>query len=374
MDILLNVVTSSPGAKYAALVLSYMAVVRYFRYKRINAALKKYPDPTIPLRNFEVAKEVAAIVDEFDFPYMNIVSLEFALYKTYAIPTISKILAATKQFENNVLKRADDTSLMLLELTEPYARNLRRCMLEGKEDPNEILNDEKRYEISMTKLNFLHGRYNIKQEDFLYTLGLFIEEPPSFIAQFEWRPLTELEKNAIFAIWAHHGKRMGIKNIPETKEDFKAWCDEYERQNSVYAPTNAKIAGVTTDLLLSLAPKFMHPFGRHAVSALLTPRLRAAFKVAPPPLGVTTLIRATLKARALFVRYFMLPRRLPHVRTGVRANSEGKYVPAHNKYEPVYPNGYKVEDLGPEKFIGKCPFPTHLVPSQEPATPLYVLD
>jgi hypothetical protein len=52
----------------------------------------------------------------------------------------------------------------------------------------------------------------------------------------------------------------------------------------------------------------------------------------------------------------MLPRRLPLVRTAARANQEGKYVPQYHKYEPVYADGYKVEDLGPQKFVGKCPF------------------
>ncbi|KAI1290955.1 hypothetical protein EDD11_009074 [Mortierella claussenii] len=359
MDYIYSLVSLHPSIKYGVALLAYMAIVRHYRYKNINAILKKYPDPTLPLRNYDVAREVASLVDEWEFPFLNVVSLEFALFKTYAVPSISKILAATQQFKNSCLKRTDDTALILLEMSEGFSRNQRRCMIEGKEDPEEVLNDERRREISVERLNFIHGHYPIKQEDYLYTLALFIQEPPSFIGQYEWRPLTELEKNALFAVWKGNGERMHIKNIPETKEELKVWSDEYDKTHSVFAESNVAIAEVTTDLLLSLAPSFTHPLGRLAVSALLTPRLRTAFGVKPPPPGFTTLVVAALKARALFIRYFMLPRRLPLVRTGLRKNKEGKYVPNYNKYQPVYPNGYRVEDLGPDKFVGKCPVSFH---------------
>ncbi len=196
MDSIIQFLSSHPGVKYGgAVLLAYMALVRHLRYKRINALLKKYPDPTLPLRNHDIAREVAATVAEYDFPFMNVVSLEFALFKTYAIPSISKILASTNEFKNNCLKRADDTVFLLIEITEKHARNVRRTMMDGKPDPKEQLNDERRAELAMERVNFLHGHYNIKQDDYLYTLALFVLEPPSFLGRFEWRPITDLEKN-----------------------------------------------------------------------------------------------------------------------------------------------------------------------------------
>ncbi|KAF9176620.1 hypothetical protein BGZ51_000226, partial [Haplosporangium sp. Z 767] len=351
MDTLRNALSVHPSVMYGTGLLAYMALVRHFRYKRINALLKKYPDPTIPLRNIEVAREVGSVVSDFDFPFLNVVSLEFALFKTYAIPSISKILASTKQFATSCLKRAEDTSLILMEMNEGYSRDMRRTMIEGKVDEKERLNDERRAEIATERLNFIHGHYNIKQEDYLYTLALFILEPPSFIDRFEWRPLTELEENALLAVWTHHGRAMGIQNIPETLAELKTWTEEYESTHSAFAKTNVAIAQSTIDLLLSLAPSLTHAFGRKVISCLLTTRLRTAFGIAPPPRGLTTIVHALLRSRALFIRYFMFPRRLPLVRTALRANKENKYVPNFNKYEPVYPQGYRVEDLGPEKFL-----------------------
>lgn len=196
MDTIINILSSHPSVKYGALLLAYMGLVRHLRYRRINALLRKYPDPTLPLRNFTVAREVFGTISDLEFPYLKVVSLEFALFKTYAIPSISKILAATKQFASNCLRRTDDTVLILLEMNEGYSRNVRRTMVEGgKVDEEEVLNDERRKDIATERLNFLHGHYNIKQEDYLYTLALFIQEPAFFIDSFEWRPTTELERN-----------------------------------------------------------------------------------------------------------------------------------------------------------------------------------
>ncbi|KAG0277015.1 hypothetical protein BGZ96_003040, partial [Linnemannia gamsii] len=133
----------------------------------------------------------------------------------------------------------------------------------------------------------------------------------------------------------------------------------YDDQHTEYNPTNTIIADANIGLLLDKAPKFMHPFGREAIASLLTPRLRKAFGIPDPPAGLTTIMETALKARGLFVRYFMLPRRIPKVRTGLRANKDDKYVPAFHKYGVVHGDGYRIEDLGPEKFVGKCPISFH---------------
>jgi len=174
---------------------AYMLLVRHLRYRRIRKLLAKYPDPTIPLRDFPVAREVLSTSVNWDFPYLSEVALEFALFKTYSIPTISKILAATQQFSKEVEKRADDTVFILMEMTQGYARHQKRIATTGVDNPEDRAKDEQRSFIASERLNFIHSHYPIKQEDFLYTLALFIKEPPSFISRYEWRPVTELECN-----------------------------------------------------------------------------------------------------------------------------------------------------------------------------------
>ncbi|KAF9920646.1 hypothetical protein FBU30_009495 [Linnemannia zychae] len=352
---ILDLLQSSKSFKYSLIVLAYMALVRHLRYHRINGLLKKYPDPTLPLRDLAIAKEVIGALGGNEFPYMNVMSLEFALFKTYSIPTISKILAATRQFSEQALKRSDDTGLILGEMIESPKRQLYR-RLEGKADTQEDDEmDAKRQAVALQKLNFIHGHYPIQQKDYLYTLALFIMEPAVWIDRFEWRQTTDLEKNALLAAWTEIGKGMKIENIPTTYDGLVQWVKNFEHENTKYAQSNVAIAHATTSLLLSRAPRFLHPFGRHVVSTLLTDRLRTAFAIPSPPIGMTTAVVGLLKLRGYFIRYFMLPRKYPVVRTALQANKDGKFVPRFNKFTPVYPNGYFIEDLGPSKFIGKCP-------------------
>ncbi|KAF9973356.1 hypothetical protein BGZ73_003407 [Actinomortierella ambigua] len=355
MDTIVSILKEYPLAKYVVGLALYVGYVRSQRYKRIRSLQAKYADPTLPLRNYEVAREITSSINNFEFPYLNTVSLEFALFKTYAIPSISAILHATKQFTTDCLKRAEDTAFLLLEINEGHGRNLGRCMREKKVDEAEVENDEKRRVAAIERVNFLHSQYNIKQGDYLYTLALFVLEPAAWIDQFEWRPMTQLEKNALLCIWTKQGREMGIQNIPETLEELEAWSEAYEAEHSRFAKSNVAIAHATIDLLLSNAPKSLHPFGYKVVSCLLTDRLRVAFGLPQPPRGLTTVVRGALYLRAFFIRNFMLPRRYPLVRTALRANEQGGYVPQYNKWTPLYPQGYKIEELGPKKFVGKGP-------------------
>ncbi|KAG0348629.1 hypothetical protein BG004_004660 [Podila humilis] len=355
LDTLLSILSAHPAIKYGVAILSYMALVRSLRYKRINGLLAKYPDPTLPLRNIEIARECFSVTSDLEFPFLNVTSLEFALFKTFALPSISKVLAATKEFENDSLRRTDDTVFILLEMSQLHSRTALRTTNEGKYDPEAHQNDHVRFQTSLERLNFIHGHYNISQGDYLYTLALFILEPPSFIGRFEWREMTLLEKNAMLAQWTDIGRGMGIQNIPDNLEELAAWSEEYESKHAVFHKVNVKIAETTVALLLSMAPKFTHGMLQHAVSALLTDRMRNAFGFAPPPRGVTTFVETLLRLRGGFVKYFMLPRRKHLVRTALRPNKDNMLVPTFHKYAPVYPDGYRIEDLGPRKFVGKCP-------------------
>ncbi|KAI1321625.1 hypothetical protein EDD11_003105 [Mortierella claussenii] len=300
--------------------------------------------------------QVVSCTGDFDFPFLNFLALEFALFKTYAIPSISNILAGTRQFERHCLKRTEDTTLIMLEMVEPYARKTYRDMKnEGKVDEKEDQKDEWREKTALERMNFIHGHYPIQQEDYLYTLAMFVLEPARWIDRFEWRTTTDLEKNAILAMWIHHGERMHIQNIPRSYKGMEAWAEEYEARHTTYSQSNATIATATTNLFLTLIPTGLHPLGRQVIACLLSDRLRTAFAIPPPPRGLTTLVVTILKLRGWFVRHCLLPRRLPLIRTALTSNSEDKFVPRWNKYKAVYPHGYKIQELGPDRFLNKCP-------------------
>ena len=79
-------------------------------------------------------------------------------------------------------------------------------------------------------MNRIHGRFEISNEDFLYVLSSFVFEPIRWNARFGWRPLIETEKLATFEYWREVGRRMAIRDIPETYDDFERFNEEYERR------------------------------------------------------------------------------------------------------------------------------------------------
>lgn len=149
-------------------------------------------------------------------------------------------MVATGEFKKDCTRRAEDTELVLLEITDAHARIQKQIA----KDPNTLEDDIKaqwqRPDMALKRLNELHGKYNILNDDYLYTLSLFIYEPISWINRYEWRSLDEREINvsvwsyeqrsiklkpfqAIFRVWYDVGVGMNLQNIPDTPAKMLAF-------------------------------------------------------------------------------------------------------------------------------------------------------
>lgn len=166
---------------------------------------------------------------------------------------------------------------------------------------------------------------------------------------------------------------MKIKDIPDTLQglmDFKKVSviiivfglftyissQQYEQKAVRYSPCNWKVATPTLNLLYSRAPSFMKPLIRATVPVLLEELDRHAFGIEEPNWVIGKLFFATVRLRAFIIRHLMLPRRKFWTRTPWQADDKtGKYMPTFCIYGTVYPDGYVIPELGPEKFAPKCP-------------------
>ncbi|CEP12946.1 hypothetical protein [Parasitella parasitica] len=332
----------------SSVLLLYLAAVRHLRYKNINEIRKKYPNSQDVLDNIEIAREVNAITIRKEFPFVGREGAELALFKTYTIPTISKLLAATGEFKNHCTRRAEDTELILLELTETFAR-IQRQLAKDPNTPEEHIKVQwQRPDIAATRLNELHGKYStILNDDYIYTLSLLIYEPALWINRYEWRQLDERETNAMFRVWYEVGVAMKIKDIPDTPEKMLDFKNRYADEHIKYAPSNWKCGEPTFRHLLSNIPPILrepiYKFGLYVLPSVLDPADAKAFQL-PQESKVITLIFKSI------------------IRTPFYPNNKGKYVPEFFYYKPrIYEDGYSIPELGPEKFknettISKCPF------------------
>jgi hypothetical protein len=249
----------------------------------------------------------------YEFPFDTTRALELAFFKTFASPTIAALLASTGEFTRRGQKRYDDTDLLISIFSE-----------DGWDGPL-----GKR---ALRRINQLHGRFSIANEDFLYVLSTLLLEPQRWNERFGWRPLIEVERVAQFHFWREVGRRMGIRDIPESLGEFERLNATYERER--FRPTDAgrRLARAQRDVFLAWFPWLPNGIGARAISAVLEEHVIEALDLGRPTRFERRLVEAALRVRARVVHY--LPaRRRPHLRTTMRRRS--------------YPSGYTIEALGP---------------------------
>jgi hypothetical protein len=223
----------------------------------------------------EDACKIQSIISELEFPFTFEKALQFALFRTYGIPSVSKLLTSTTELSasTTACKRYSDTSLLIQEFIAhpPTSQRSREAI---------------------ARMNYIHSIYQksgkISNDDMLYTLSLFACEPVRWINQYEWRVLEDFEVCALGTFWKSLGDAMGIdygclgdgagvwKDGLEWWEEIKEWSGKYEEDYMVPAETNHATAEETVNILLWSVPGPLKGMGRHAVSSLMDPRLRAA--------------------------------------------------------------------------------------------------
>ncbi|MEO1678282.1 MAG: oxygenase MpaB family protein [Pseudomonadota bacterium] len=258
-------------------------------------------------------EEIVFRLGAWEFPWDIEKALEFALFRTYAVPSISNLLSRTGEFAERPRKRYDDTELILAEIVE-----------------NGI--ESAQGQAALDRMNAMHGAYRIANSDMLYVLSTFVFEPPRWLARWGRRPLTEIEQDAIFTYYKRLGTQMGITDIPESRADFETFNRAYEAEHFRFADTNADVGKATRDLLLSFyLPRALFPVARPVAHALMDPPLRRAMGFADPPRLVSAIALGGMALRRRFLP--LLPRRRrPFLQT--------------KKRRPTYPKGYRIAELG----------------------------
>lgn len=264
-------------------------------------------------------QEIVRIVGSYEYPFLMQKALEFALFRTYAVPSIGALLDQTQHFERKGQKRYDDTALLIAEWVEKGY-------------------DSESGRAAIRRMNQLHHHWPISNEDYLYVLSVFIYVPKDWYMMYGTRALTEKETLATYTFWVQVGKMMGIKNIPDTYEAFEQFSRDYEREHFAYTDANRRVADATIRVFLSWYPKLIRPLVLQGIYALMDDPLREAFRYPAPSGFVKAVTRGGLKFAAKIIR-LMPPRRKPYLRST-----------APNL---TYPQGHTVEQLGATEPIAK---------------------
>lgn len=282
-------------------------------------ALRDRTDRLDPDTEYE---EMARILAAQEFPWDINQALSFALFRTYAVPSIGHLLSTTGEFTRRVQKRYDDTSLILDAILEHGLGSTT-----GR--------------TSVRRMNQMHGSYDISNDDMLYVLATFVVTPVRWLEAYGWRKMTENEILGSTNYYRHLGRYMNIKDTPATYDEFARLLDDYEREHFSFDAGAREVADATLELMCTFPPSNLAPKAlvKKFAFGLMDDHLLDAFHYPRPGAAVRMLSRGALKARGRLIRFFPVrttpkfARQLPNIRS--------------------YPNGYRVDELG--TFPTGCP-------------------
>jgi hypothetical protein len=257
-----------------------------------------------------------------EFPWDTIQALSFALFRTYAVPGIGRLLDETGAFADDVQKRYDDTALLL-------------------EPPGFLGFDHPDTRTALRRINQMHRSYDIPNDQMRYVLSTFVVVPKRWMDDYGKRPFTPHELSAVVHYYRTLGRHLGITDLPEAFDEFSDLMDTYEADHFAFDEGARRVADVTLHLVTTFYPKPLRGAVEVFIRALMDEPLLRAFRYdAPHPVVVRT-CRAALRARGRLLRFFP-PRREPKL---VRDFS----------WVRSYPDGYDLADLG--TFPPGCPAP-----------------
>ncbi|GED96373.1 oxygenase MpaB family protein [Gordonia crocea] len=264
--------------------------------------------------------EIYRNVAQYDFPWDFTQSLSFALFRTYAVPSIGRLLSDSGGFDDTQ-KRYDDTALLL---ERPVT-----CGFASAESKSAI-----------RRINQMHRAYDISNDDMRYVLATFVVVPKRWIDDYGWRPLTYDEVAASVNYYRELGRHMNIKDVPTTYQGFAELMDDYEAQHFAYDEGGRRVADMTLHLLTTFYPRPLRPAMKVFSRALMDAPLIEAFHFSEPPKLIRAAALAAMRARAAFVR--LLP---PRVRP--------KYIEGSRRIKTYGPDEVVTERLG--TFPSGCP-------------------
>jgi len=257
---------------------------------------------------------IVTLTGRYDFPWDFDQGTAIAFLRDYGIPSISRLLDRTRQFEDDGIKRYDDTLVFQEEAID-----------EGVDSP--------RAKAAVDRLNRIHGHYKIPNDEFQYVLATTIVGPVRWIRRYGWRPLDPVELVALARFTTRFGELMQITGLPGTYEGYEALLDSYEAERFAFDPANKRVTEATIRVGHATAPWYLRLGFRRVSIALMDEPLRLALGMEEQPRWLVRAVDLGLRLRAKALRFFP-PRRAPYER-----------------HHPTYPHGYEMSQIGPAKML-----------------------
>lgn len=250
-----------------------------------------------------------------EFPWDFDQGTALAFLRDYGVPSISRLLDRTKQFEQHGVKRHDDTLVFQEE-----------AVADGIDSP--------RAARALDRLNRIHGHYRIPDHEFAYVLATTLVGPVRWIRRYGWRPLEDVEVVALTRLTTRFGELMHVPDLPESYAGYERLLEDYEAEHFAFDPANRRLAEATLRIARATSPWWLRPAVRRVTIALMDEPLRTALGMERQPRWLVRGVDLGLRARALALRWCAAPR-----------------VTAYERRHPTYPDGYRLSQIGPATML-----------------------
>lgn len=250
------------------------------------------------------------VVRELAFDFRVGFAIEY--YRTFSTPAMARVLAAHGEMLRNPKKRSYDTALILMEI-----------IAGGFDSP--------RGRAALQLLIHAHDRVTATADEFRYVLLSLWVIPRRWIAAHGVRQLTPAEDASAFRFYQELGRRMRL-TMPDTDQAAIAFYEQFEADNVAWSPEAVQLFDATIGVLGARLPAPARPLIRPIMAALVDdPRMARALGLRPAPAPLARLVFGALRVRSKLAK----------------PTQTDTFTPGQSGHT-MYPNGYTLEDLGPE--------------------------
>lgn len=273
----------------------------------------------------------------YEFPWDLDIGQWLAFYSTLTSPDDAKLLVRTGDMVEHTQRRLDHMATLMWEMSRNGFADAR-----GKAAARQMNRIHKN---SVKHLNSTGGQWDISNDQYMFVLAATLVVPQRWLDRYGWRPVSPKERRAAVNFYRAFGQHMGLKDIPETYEEFERFFDAYEKTHVVHSPearqlweaTRGKLVERLTIWLPPVLRRRCEPLAERMLPVLLSDAQRRAFGIPAPSSLWRTAVHTGFKARARYVR-----------------NSRPRTEPAATDRLPTrtFPTAdYEITEVGPDHSV-----------------------
>ena len=161
---------------------------------------------------------------------------------------------------------------------------------------------------AIARMEQIHKRFAITDEQKLYTLATLIFEPERIGWHFGFDVFTANQREASWRFWRGVAEQMPLGGLPSTAGELWRWMLDYERSHWRYTDDGRHVVDrFFEDWTTRWFPRPARGLGRQVLLALMDKDLRAALHLEDPSRRVQWLLRASSRAYLPLTRVRPLP-------------------------------------------------------------------